>query len=51
MSRTRNSNNADELRPTVEIWQPKAATVPKPYSPGEQGAYDALQAVFDALGN
>jgi arylsulfatase A len=44
-------NNADELRPTVEIWQPRAATVPKPYSPGEQGAYDALQAVFDALGN
>ena len=44
-------NNADELRPTVEIWQSRAATVPTPYSPGEQGAYDALQAVFDALGN
>ena len=36
-------NNADELRPTVEIWQSRAATVPTPYSPGEQGAYDALR--------
>jgi arylsulfatase A len=43
--------NSDQLRPVVEIWQPKAANISPPYSTGEAAARDFLQSVFDTLGN